>query len=109
MTDKTAKIRELNDNLRVNGKGGRIVVAGALARATLEEQWRAAHGVRTFKDFNENNDPHGEHDFGRFEIDGKAYIWKIDYYDLSEMKGSDRPENPVVTVRILSIFYAEDY
>lgn len=109
MIDKTAKIRELNDRLRITGKGGRIVITGSLSQASQEEQIMVASKVRSFKDFNEDNDPHGEHDFGRITIGDTAYNWKIDYYDLSEERGSDRPEDPVVTVRILSIFYADDY
>jgi hypothetical protein len=28
----------------------------------------------------EDNDPHGEHDFGAFEHEGQRIFWKIDYY-----------------------------
>ena len=37
--------------------------------------------VKNFKDFNPNNDPHGEHDFGSFEYKGKRIFWKIDDYN----------------------------
>ena len=37
--------------------------------------------VRSFNDFNSNNDPYWEHDYGSFEHDGEKIYWKIDYYD----------------------------
>ena len=110
MTDeKIAKIRELNDFLRTTFTGGRAVFAGALAHSDLVEQSAVMDEVRKFSDFNNANDPHGEHDFGRFAIGEQSYIWKIDYYALDEMSGSEHPEDPNVTVRVLSVFYAEDY
>jgi Protein of unknown function (DUF3768) len=37
--------------------------------------------VRSSDDFDENNDPHAEHDFGSFDHDGRTIFWKIDLYD----------------------------
>jgi hypothetical protein len=37
--------------------------------------------VRDFKDFNEDNDPRKEHDFGCFTYAGNKVFWKIDDYD----------------------------
>ena len=37
--------------------------------------------VRAFNIFNNDNDPHGEHDYGGFDCGGSRYFWKIDYYD----------------------------
>lgn len=56
-----------------------------------------------------DDDPYGEHDFGKVDVYGEAVIWKIDYYSLDEKHGSDHPEDPAVTVRILTIMFAEDY
>ena len=36
--------------------------------------------VRDFDNFNENNDPYGEHDLGAFDYKGKKIFWKIDDY-----------------------------
>jgi len=38
--------------------------------------------VQAYDDFNERNDPYGEHDFGSFEFCGETIFWKIEYYDL---------------------------
>ena len=35
--------------------------------------------VRNYDSFNPDNDPLGEHDFGRFEYDSAVLYWKIDY------------------------------
>jgi hypothetical protein len=51
----------------------------------------------------EDNDPHGEHDFGAFDIEGAGTIfWKIDYYaDKSCATGSENPADPAQSFRIL--------
>jgi hypothetical protein len=70
---------------------------------------RAVKAVREFNDFTESNDPHGEHDFGTFEIDGITLFWKIDYYDQNLEYGSPDPADPSVTRRVLTILLAEEY
>ena len=40
-----------------------------------------SQAVESFNNFNESNDPHGEHDFGSLFFEGKKIFWKIDYYD----------------------------
>jgi hypothetical protein len=42
----------------------------------------ALHQVSTFADFNEGNDPHEEHDFIKFEVCNRDFIFSIIYYDL---------------------------
>lgn len=63
--------------------------------------------VRDFKEFTEDNDPYGEHDFGSFEIVGIKIFWKIDYYD-QDLKGFCRPLDPACR-RQLTIMRAEEY
>ena len=65
--------------------------------------------VRSFNAFDEDNDPHGEHDFGSFEVDGEKGFWKIDYYDTSMEGGSEDPSNPETTTRTLTIMLASEY
>lgn len=62
--------------------------------------------VREFSEFSESNDPHGEHDFGAFEIDGQRYFWKIDYYDLNLEYGAEPSE---LHAKVLTIMQAEEY
>ncbi|WP_276122661.1 DUF3768 domain-containing protein [Pararhizobium qamdonense] len=108
--EKTAKIRELNDALRAGRGSGSIIIAGSMANADVDEISAAAKQVQEFTAFEEGNDPHGEHDFGAFQIGDQKYYWKIDYYrDRNMLTGSDDPADPKVTHRVLTIFYAEDY
>jgi hypothetical protein len=65
--------------------------------------------ARTFKDFTRHNDPHGEHDFFFFQVEGERYFAKIDYYDRAMEYGSENPEDPEVTTRVLTIGTAADY
>ena len=65
--------------------------------------------VRTFDTFTRDNDPHGEHDFGAFAVDGEKCFWKIDCYDKSLEHGSEDPADPELTVRVLTVMLAEEY
>jgi hypothetical protein len=69
----------------------------------------AAEAVRTFEAFNSDNDPHGEHDFGSFDLNGERVLWKIDYYNLTLDGGSPDPADEAVTVRVLTIMLALEY
>ena len=62
-----------------------------------------------FDDFNADNDPHGEHDFGAFQIEHLKFFWKIDYYDKDLCYGSENPTDPDVTERVLTLMLAEEY
>jgi len=65
--------------------------------------------VQSFSNFTKDNDPHGEHDFGDFQIEGETYFWKIDYYALDMNGGSEDPAAPEKTVRVLTIMRADEY
>jgi hypothetical protein len=107
---KVYRIRQLNDELRTEGscRNGRVVAAGRLAQE-IEKIGKVAAAVATHDDWNEGDDPYSEHDFGKLDVEGEAVIWKIGYYSLDEMHGSEHPEDPNVTIRILTLMFAEDY
>jgi hypothetical protein len=53
--------------------------------------------VHRFDKFTEDNDPHGEHDFGSFRVAGvcETIFWKIDYYTDSTCSfGAENPADP---------------
>lgn len=106
----TARIRELNDEFRASPqRHGRLVVTAGvneLGAAFLE---KAICRVCTFDEFTEDNDPHGEHDFGSFVLEGETLFWKIDYYDKRMEYGSEDPADPDKTTRVLTIMLAEEY
>ena len=55
------------------------------------------------------DDPHEEHDFGAFEVDGNKIFFKIDYYDKTLTYYSPDPSDPSVTERVITIMLAEEY
>ena len=58
-------------------------------------------------EFEEENNPYGEHDFGAIEMEGGKIFWKIDYYKNSDMEyGTDDKEN---CYRLLTLMLAEEY
>ena len=90
----TTRTRELNDAFRRTFVGGALVITPgieALAPATRSELLRE---VRTYNQFDADNDPHNEHDFGSLEINGQRVFWKIDYYDRDVQFGSKDPPIP---------------
>ena len=109
LDQQVARIRELNDRLRVWGRGGMILMTDGIAALGREAVERVFDAVRRFGRFDEGNDPHGEHDFGGLEVDGRSVFWKIDYYDRSRQAGSPDPADEKVTVRVLTVMFAEEY
>jgi hypothetical protein len=69
----------------------------------------ALERLRTFQAFNEDNDPHHEHDFGAFEIAGDKFFFKIDYYAPDMEHGSEDPADPQKTTRVLTLMKANEY
>jgi hypothetical protein len=113
---RTPRIRDLNDALRTSPlligtrlATGELVITSGVAAKGNEFIDRAVKAVREFSDFNEDNDPYGEHDFGALTLDGVSLNWKIDCYDNALEYGSPDPADPSLTRRILTILLAEEY
>src|SRR4051794_34990266 len=103
MTSAQERIRALNDELRIDHRGGKIVIAtGVKALGPLLVR-RLDDALAAFADFNEDSDPHGEHDFGVVEIDGHEVMFKIDYFDKTLNYLSPDPSDPKVTSRVMTI------
>ena len=104
------RIQRLNDEMRIgNFKIGSVVMTVGIQ--ALSDEWRAAivDQISRFDDFTEENDPHGEHDFGSLEVAGSKIFWKIDYFDLKLKWHSPDAANPDVTHRVLTIMLANEY
>ncbi len=73
----------------------------------------AARATMAFDSFTEDNDPHGDHDFGVMEIahEGKPVrvYWKIDLYDTDYVFGSDTPHEPAGTRRVLTLLLPSEW
>jgi hypothetical protein len=65
--------------------------------------------IQRFVDFNDDNDPHGEHDFVSVDISGEKYFAKMDYYAPDMEHGSEDPSDHMQTTRALTIMLASDY
>src|SRR5947209_2293541 len=72
-------IRELNDAFRTTMTGGRVVMTVGVDALASDVKAIVIRRVATFTEFTPDNDPHGEHDFGNFELAGHKFFWKIDY------------------------------
>jgi len=76
MDDRTKTIRDLNDRARATFLGCRVMITPGVQ--ALDDLQAILTKVRTFDAFTEDNDPHGEHDFGSFSHQGQTLFWKID-------------------------------
>lgn len=103
------RIRVLNDNLRVRGEGGTVLVTAGVAALGADPVRALRTAVAQFDAFNADNDPHEEHDCAVMEFDGERIIWKIDYYDQRMEGHSPDPSQPDMTERVLTIMLAEEY
>ncbi len=106
----TLTIRRLNDRFRSSlHRGGKRLMTAGIAALPPRDQAAILAKVIAFDTFTEDNDPHGEHDFGAFDHAGRRIFWKIGYYDQSLEFGSENPADPAQTTRVLTIMLADEY
>ena len=109
-TERAKRIAALNDKFRKGlPSGGRVYLTRGVNEKGPEFVSKALAKVIAFDDFTADNDPHHEHDFGSFELDGDSIFWKVDYYDLKAEFGSEDPSDPKKTLRVMTIMLAEEY
>ena len=102
-------IAKQNDDFRKNlSKGTLCLTCGirALGKACVAE---IISKVRLFNNFNEDNDPYGEHDFGAFNYGGRKIFFKIDNYDTSFLYLSPDSTSQKLTNKVLTVMLAEEY
>ena len=105
----TEQIRALNDAFRTTMTGGKVLLTAGADALPSHVKALVLRRVATFSEFTADNDPHGEHDFGTFELAGVSYFFKIDYYALDMEGGSEDPADPEKTTRVLTIMRADEY
>jgi hypothetical protein len=103
------RVRALNDAFRRTFVGGMVMITAGVEALPLEQRRSLLQKVRAFDAFSEDDDPHGEHDFGAIEEGGVRYFWKIDSYDRTTEFGSPNPADPAVTTRVMTIMRADEY
>lgn len=100
---QAASIAVVNDRFRESGFGI-LLTQGVRAIRNLEG---LLGKVRMYNDFNEDNDPYGEHDFGSLRWEDEKVFWKIDYYDQDMVYGAE-PLNPDCK-RVMTVMLADEY
>ena len=109
MTTKPETIRALNDELRHNLTTGTAFLTTGVAALGAEAVARIVKTIAVYDDFCHANDPHEEHDFGVFEVDGHKLFFKIDYFDKGLSYHSPDAADSSVTERVITIMLAEEY
>ena len=124
--EQTARIARLNDLARrAMGVACTAVATVGFRSLSASDQSRVRELIETFDAFTEDNDPHGERDFGTIyqlgdgqwtterprmcDDDRERVFWKLDYYDRDLRFGSEDAANPAVTRRVLTIMLADEY
>ena len=108
-SERAGRIRALNDQLRARFTGGMVVTTAGVQHLGADAIARILVEIREFDNFNGDNDPYGEHDFGALDVDGHQIFWKISYYDKLREHGSEDPSSPEITSRVLTIMLASEY
>lgn len=115
MASSSETIRELNDRYRQGDLSipGLLMITVGVRNLVAESAEGDIHdviaGVQAFDAFDADNDPHGEHDFGAFEVFRQKLFWKFDYYAPDLQHGSENPADINHTIRVLTIMLAEEY
>jgi hypothetical protein len=102
-------IARLNDKLRTTGTGGQILITRGVRQQKGFDGQELLEELKSYGNFDADNDPHGERDFGGFELWGAELLWKLDYYSPDMQFGSNDPADPAVTHRVLTVMLAEEY
>lgn len=124
--ERAARIARLNDRARqAMGLACTAFVTVGFRSLPEADQSRVRELIETYDAFDEDNNPHGERDFGtiyqlgdgrwtterpRLRDDERERVfWQLDYYDRDLQFGSEDAANPAVTRRVLTIMLADEY
>jgi len=124
--EQTVRIARLNDLAR-SAMGVACTAVATVGFRSLPEadQNQVRELIETFDAFTEDNDPHGERDFGTIyqlsdghwtterpracDDERERVFWKLDYYDCDLAGGSEDAADPAVTRRVLTIVLSDEY
>jgi hypothetical protein len=109
MSTDTDRIAMLNDELRQHLPDGAAVITPGVAALGPKAVQELLNAVASYDNFDSDNDPHGEHDFGALDFQGQRFLFKIDYYDKARQAYSPDPADPLVTDRVITIMRADEY
>ena len=120
------RIARLNDMARkAMGIACTAVATVGFRSLPASDQSRVRELIETFDAFDEDNDPHGERDFGTIyqlgdgrwtterprvrDDERERVFWKLDYYDRDIRFGSEDAANPAISRRVLTIMLSDEY
>ena len=124
--EQAARLARLNDLAR-SAMGVACTAVATVGFQSLPEadQSRVRELIETFDAFTEDNDPHGERDFGTIyqlgdgrwtterpqvrDDERERVFWKLDCYDRELKFGSEDAANPAITRRVLTIMLSDEY
>lgn len=106
---RAERIAQLNDTIRKTGTGGTIVITQGVKRVTGFDAAKLLAELAAYTGFDQDNDPHGERDFGDLTLFGYDLLWKIDYYDNDLKFASEDPADPSLTSRVLTVMLASEW
>jgi hypothetical protein len=91
----------------LSGVPGQTVMTRGVALLSDLEKVNALAALREFRDFTTDNDPWGEHDFGRITLHSAG---RFDYYaDRSCTYGAADASDPSQCWRVLTLMLASEY
>lgn len=102
---KRAKIIELNDQLRMTFKGGRVQITPAVSTLDPQLRGRALSVLTRYNKFADGE----EHNWGVFIFAGYSFEWRIEYRSNDGTGVSPDPADAEKTVRVLTLYAAGDY
>ena len=124
--EQTARIARLNDLAR-SAMGVACTAVATVGFRSLPEgdQSQVRELIEPFDAFTEDNDPHGERDFGTIyqlgdgqwttdrprvrDDERERVFWKLDYYDRDLRFASEDAADPARTRRVLTIMLSDEY
>ena len=107
---RAEQIARLNDQLRRgDSNSGTVLITQGVQRITGFDAGALAEALANYCDFDPDNDPHGERDFGDLTLFGHNLLFKIDYFDRSMEFGSDDPADEEATCRVLTVLLASEW
>ena len=117
-----ARVAAQNDAFRRNaclaipyGKGspvlrGQTVITRSVHAEGMVFVQSCLDRIRRLEHFPAEDDPLGHHDFGSVEVFGTAVWFKIDLYDGPDLRyGSEAPDDPARTWRVLTVLFPSDW
>ena len=112
--DRTAETARLNDLARTEPQRVNAAwymtegVSALVAEAEMRGR-ELVQAIAGFSEFDSDNDPFGERDFGAMTLWGRRLFWKIDYLHPEREEHSPAKWSPELTRRVLTIMLASEY